>query len=109
MPAQNYIANVVFGSNTTQAFLINANTFQDAAIKAALAYDQNTAVTLPNGDSRFAARLNPGTVNSVGGNNRSVTVTVTDPSSPPFGPANTFTLTVSTVAFTAPTVATYSV
>ena len=107
MPAQNYLANVNFGSNTTLPFLIYANTFQDAAIKAALAYDQNTAVTLPNGDSRFAARLNPGVVNSVGGNSRSVTVTVTDPSSPPFGPANTFTLTVTSVADNPAKVATY--
>ena len=107
MPAQNYIANANFGANTTLPFLINANTFQDAAIKAAIAYDQNTAVTLPNGDSRFAGRLNPGVVNSVGGNSRTMTVTVIDPSAPPFVPANTYTLNVVTSAFTNPVVATF--
>lgn len=107
MPMQNYIANVSFGANTTLPFVVFANTFQDAANKAALAYDQNTAVTLANGETRFAARLNPGVVNSVGSNNRSLTVFVTDPASPPFGVTNTFTMTVSTVAISPVVAATY--
>jgi len=108
MPTQNYIANVSFGANTTLPFVIIANTFQDAARLAAQAYDQNASVTLANGDTRFAARLNPGVVNSVGGNSRSLTVTVTDPASPPFGVTNTFTMTVSTTATVPVVAATYN-
>ena len=98
MPQQNYIANTLFGANTSMPFVVYANTLQEAAAKAAQAYDQNTAVTLANGESRFAARLNPGVVNSVGSNSRSMTVVVTDPAAPPFGVTNPFTITVSSVA-----------
>ena len=107
MPMQNYIANVSFGANTTLPFVVFANTFQDAANKAALAYDQNTVVTLANGEFRAAARLNPGVVNSVGGNSRSATVTVFDPASPPFGVTNTFTMTVVSTALVPVVSATY--
>lgn len=108
MSTQNYIANVSFGANTTMPFVILANTYQDAARLAALAYDQNTAVTLANGESRFAARLNPGVVNSVGSNSRSLTVTVTDPSAAIFGAANTFVMTVVSTAIAPVVAATYN-
>jgi len=108
MSFQNYIANVSFGANTTGPFVILANTFQDAARQAAQAYDQNTAVTLANGEIRFAARLNPGVVNSVGSNNRSLTVTVIDPSAPTFGAPNTFVMTVATTAISPVVAAVYN-
>jgi len=90
MPFQTYWANVVFGSNVTTSFAVQANTVTEAARIAAHFYDANTTVTFLSGNVRGAAFVASGAVLSAAnlasnpGGSANITVFVKDPSAPDF-------------------------
>lgn len=106
MPTQTYYANVVFGANISNYFVLTANSIQDAAGLAVQYYDQNTVVSLANGDTRRYGTLAKDR-NAIGSNGYAAIVYVKDPSSPA-GLANAWQMTVQTSALTVPIAATYS-
>jgi len=106
MPTQTYYANVVFGSNVSNYFVLQADNIQQAAALAVQYYDQNTVVSLANGDTRRYGTLAKGH-NAIGSNGYAAIVYVKDPSSPA-GLANAWQMTVQTAALTVPVAATYS-
>lgn len=105
MPQQLYQANVVFGANISGYFTLQANSVQDAAGLALTKYDQNSVVSLANGDTRFYGTLAKDK-NAIGSNGYSATVYVKDPSNP-VGLANAWTMTVQSTTLAVPIVATY--